>query len=101
MNSIKEKAYAKLNISLAEGSQMLHIVPSSHGIESALAMPGVKVLMKAGSKMGSVRSQLIQADMDVSMVENCGMPTERVFHSADEIPEDAGYFSLIIAKEKK
>ncbi len=92
---------AKLNISLAEGSQMLHIVPSSHGIESALAMPGVKVLMKAGSKMGSVRSQLIQADMDVSMVENCGMPTERVFHSAEEIPEDAGYFSLIIAKEKK
>lgn len=92
---------AKLNISLAEGSQMLHIVPSSHGIESALAMPGVKVLMKAGSKMGSVRSQLIQADMDVNMVENCGMPTERVFHSAEEIPEDAGYFSLIIAKDKK
>lgn len=92
---------AKLNISLSEGSQMLHIVPSSHGIESALAMPGVKVLMKAGSKMGSVRSQLIQADMDVSMVENCGMPTERVFHSAEEIPEDAGYFSLIIAKDKK
>ena len=92
---------AKLNISLAEGSQMLHIVPSSHGIESALTMPGVKVLMKAGSKMGKVRSQLIQADMDVSMVENCGMPTERVFHSAEEIPEDAGYFSLIIAKDKQ
>lgn len=92
---------AKLNISLAEGSQMLHIVPSSHGIESALTLPGVKVLMKAGSKMGKVRSQLIQADMDVSMVENCGMPTERVFHSAEEIPEDAGYFSLIIAKDKQ
>ena len=92
---------AKLNISLAEGSQMLHIVPSSHGIESALTLPGVKVLMKAGSKMGSVRSQLIQADMDVSMVENCGMPTERVFHSAEEIPEDAGYFSLLIAKDKR
>lgn len=92
---------AKLNISLAEGSQMLHIVPSSHGIESALTIPGVKVLMKAGSKMGKVRSQLIQADMDVSMVENCGMPTERVFHSAEEIPEDAGYFSLIIAKDKQ
>lgn len=92
---------AKLNISLAEGSQMLHIVPSSHGIENALTMPGVKVLMKAGSKMGKVRSQLIQADMDVSMVENCGMPTERVFHSAEEIPEDAGYFSLIIAKDKQ
>lgn len=92
---------AKLNISLAEGSQMLHIVPSSHGIENALTMPGVKVLMKAGSKMGKVRSQLIQADMDVSIVENCGMPTERVFHSAEEIPEDAGYFSLIIAKDKQ
>ncbi len=34
------------------------------------------------------------------MVENCGMATERVFYSAQEIPADAGYFSLIVAKDK-
>lgn len=93
-------AAARLGISLAERSQMLHIVPSSHGVEQALAMPGVKVLMKAGSKMGQVRKALVDSGMEVCMVENCGMPGERVFRRAEDIPEDAGYFSLIIAKDK-
>ena len=93
-------AAARLGISLAERSQMLHIVPSSHGVEQALAMPGVKVLMKAGSKMGQVRKALVESGMEVNMVENCGMPGERVFRCAEDIPEDAGYFSLIIAKDK-
>ena len=34
-----------------------------------------------------------------SAVENCGMETEKIYRSVDEIPDDAGYFSLIIAKE--
>lgn len=93
-------AAARLGISLAERSQMLHIVPSSHGIREALRLPGVKVLMKAGSKMEQVRQDLLAADLDVAMVENCGMPGERVFYSAQDIPADAGYFSLIVAKEK-
>lgn len=93
-------AAARLGISLAERSQMLHIVPSSHGVEQALAMPGVKVLMKAGSKMGQVRKALVESGMEVNMVENCGMPGERVFRCAEDIPEEAGYFSLIIAKDK-
>ena len=63
-------------------------------------MPGVKVLMKAGSKMGQVRKALVDSGMEVCMVENCGMPGERVFRRAEDIPEDAGYFSLIIAKDK-
>ena len=93
-------AAARLGISLVERSQMLHIVPSSHGIQEALKLPGVKVLMKAGSKMEQVRKDLLEADMEVAMVENCGMATERVFYSAQEIPTDAGYFSLIVAKDK-
>lgn len=92
-------AAARLNMGLAEGSQMLHIVPSSHGITQALKMPGVKVLMKAGSKMPQVRRELMESGMEVGMVENCGMPQEHVYRSAEEIPENAGYFSLIIAKD--
>jgi len=92
---------ARLNISLAERAQMLHIVPSSHGIDQALEMPGVKVFMKAGSKMKQVRRRLIDSGMEVNMVENCGMDTERIYRSAEEIPEDAGYFSLIIAKDRE
>lgn len=92
---------ARLNMSLAERAEMLHIVPSSHGVEQALSMPGAKVLMKAGSKMGIVKKALIESDMDVCMVENCGMETEHVYMSAEDIPEDAGYFSLIIARDRR
>lgn len=35
------------------------------------------------------------------MVENCGMETEQVYHGVDEIPDTAGYYSLIIAKEAR
>lgn len=35
------------------------------------------------------------------MVENCGMEQEHIYRSVDEIPDDAGYDSVIIAKEKK
>ena len=35
------------------------------------------------------------------MVENCGMDNERIYNSIEEIPDDAGYYSLIIAKEPK
>ena len=34
------------------------------------------------------------------MVENCGMENEKVYRSAEEIPEDAGYYSLIIVKDR-
>ena len=33
------------------------------------------------------------------MIENCGMPSEKIYRSAEEIPEDSGYYSLIIVKE--
>ena len=49
--------------------------------------------------MPQVRKELMESGMEVSMVENCGMPQEHVYRSAEEIPENAGYFSLIIAKD--
>lgn len=35
------------------------------------------------------------------MVENCGMKEEHIYRNVDEIPDDAGYYSLIIAKEPR
>ena len=50
--------------------------------------------------MGQVREQLKKMNVRVSMIENCGMENERIYHSAEEIPEEAGYYSLIIVKEQ-
>lgn len=35
------------------------------------------------------------------MVMNCGLDGEKIYKCTEEIPEDAGYFSIVIAKEKE
>ena len=93
-------AAAELEIGLVENSQQLHVIPASYQIEDALKLPGTKVLMKAGRKMEQVKELLEQMDAEVLMVENCGMEGQRICRGAEEIPESAGYYSLIVVKEK-
>ena len=94
-------AAARLNISLSEWNEQLHIVPAVHRLDSELTEAGNYILMKSGKKMNQVKEILAKSGRDVLMVENCGMPEEHVYHGVDEIPDDAGYYSLIIAKEHK
>ena len=89
---------ARLNIPLVTGGEELHIIPASYQISDALKLPGVKVLMKAGRQLQSVKEELQTAGLQAVMVENCGMPDERVYHSFKEIPETAGYYSLLIVR---
>ena len=51
--------------------------------------------------MAQVKQWIRDAGMEACMIENCGMPGERIFRSVDEIDEQAGYYSLLIVKEKK
>ncbi|MGI6011070.1 MAG: precorrin-2 C(20)-methyltransferase [Ruminococcus sp.] len=92
---------ARMNMGLVEKAEPLHVIPASYQIEEALTLPGTKVLMKAGKKMKEVKEKLKAMDADVVMIENCGMENEKIFRGAEEIPEDAGYYSLIIVKEKE
>ena len=94
-------AAARLNMPLAENREEIHILPASYGIEESLHLPGTKILMKAGRKMPEVKQILMEEKMDVRMVENCGMEEERICCRAEEIPEQAGYYSLLIVKEGK
>lgn len=90
---------ARLNIGLVEKAEPLHVIPASYQIEDALKLPGTKVLMKAGKKMAMVKEELQKRNERAVMIENCGMENEKIYRSVEEIPEDAGYYSLIIAKE--
>ena len=94
-------AAARLNISLSEWNEQLHIVPAVHRLDNELTESGNYILMKSGKKMNQVKEILARSGKDVLMVENCGMPDEHIYHSVEEIPDDAGYYSLIIAKEHK
>ncbi len=94
-------AAARTNTPLAEWNEQLHILPAVHRLDSRLEQPGNYVLMKSGKKMNQVKEILAASGRDVVMVENCGMENEHIYQSVEEIPDDAGYYSLIIAKEAR
>ena len=89
-------AAARLGISLAEKEEELHIIPAVYGLEEKLEYPGRHVLMKSAGRIPEVKELLQKSGRPVMAVENCGMAKEAVYHSADEIPEDAGYFTIIL-----
>ena len=93
-------AAARLGIPLVEWDEPLHVVPAVHKTEDRLEQDGSYVLMKSASHMKEVKALLKASGRSVSAVVNCGMENEALYRSADDIPDDAGYFSLIIAKEK-
>lgn len=90
---------SRMNDSLVDRSEQLHVIPSSYDIESALKLPGTKVLMKAASKMPLVKAAIREQNLRAQMVENCGMETEKLYRTVDEIPDDASYYSLIVIRE--
>ena len=69
-------------------------------MEEALELPGTKVLMKAGRKLPEVISALEQRGFleKASLVENCGLPGERVCTDLSQ-GSDFGYFTTVIVKE--
>ena len=91
-------AAARLGLALAEWDEPIHIVPAVHKTGDKLTKDGNYVLMKSASHMKEIKALLKGSGRKVSAVVNCGMEDEAVYRSADEIPDDAGYFSLIIAK---
>lgn len=92
-------AAAAMGMGLVENKQELHIIPASYEIEKGLTLPGTKVLMKAGRKMPYVKETVKNRGLHMQMVENCTMETEKIYRRGQDIPDEAGYYSLMIIKE--
>lgn len=91
-------AAARLHVPLTRWDEPLHILPAAHGG----ALPegrGAWVLMKPAGRLRAVREAVKRSGRRAWMVENCGMPGERVWDGAENLPDEAGYFSIIIARE--
>ena len=91
-----------LGDSLTRGDVPLHVIPAGEAVlEGALDLPGTKVLMKAGSRMDQVFHALERRGLldRSALVQDCGLPTQRVFPDLSRPPEDTGYFSTIVVKE--
>ncbi len=94
-------AAAKLSISLGEGAESIHILPGSYPVEEGLTLSGTKVLMKSGKQLKRVKQLLLSRGEHAMLAENCGMDGERLAHETEGIPEDAGYYSLVIVKDRE
>lgn len=96
-------AAAKLNISLCDGGEALHIIPASYeGIDDLLVLKGNKVLMKSGKSIFKIKEKLEKLDIinNSKMVECCYMENERIYEKLTDldVKEDNSYFSIIIVK---
>lgn len=97
---------ATLGISLCEGGQPLHIIPGPEGLAEALSLPGTKVVMKCPKDLTIVkeciRNHIAKSKQEVSVyaVSNCGMTDEMAYCGIDSIPDNAGYLTTVIIKER-
>ena len=55
--------------------------------------------MKAASHMKETKAMIRQSGREASAVLDCGMESEMICRSVDEIPDDASYLSLIISRQ--
>ena len=79
----------------------------THGSgEEALAACGEKtaraggtlVYMKSGKKLRQLKDAAQAEGREMVFLENCGMEHEKICRDPEEIPDEAGYYSLLIVK---
>ena len=93
---------AALVRSLTEPEAPLHVYPAGKtDLDAALAQPGTKVLMKSGSTMAATAQALERQGLagKSAMVADCGLPTEQVFQTMENLPEKISYFATVIVPE--
>ena len=87
-------AAAALGVSLCADGEALHILPGDRFDEA-----GTRVFMKGSAP--DVKKALADHDGPVLGAQNVGMDDQSLFATREDIPDDAGYFTLFIAKEKE
>lgn len=95
-------AAARLGTGLASGDTPLHVIPAGcEPLAALLELPGAKVLMKAGRNLPQAAQILRETGQleRAALVENCGLPDERVYPKLEPAVGKAGYFTTVIVKE--
>lgn len=92
---------ARLGTPLTGLNVPLHIVPASGiSLDDALGLPGYKVLMKSASQLEEVLVTLNERGLaeKSSLVQNCGLPNEGVYHDINDPAINSSYFTTIIVE---
>ena len=59
---------------------------------------GTLIIMKAGSKLKELKEKVSESGKRSYLVENCGMADEKVYSDINSMPDETGYFSVLIVK---
>ena len=89
-------AAAKLLVSLATGEESVFITTGELRNDAETC-----IVMKCGKHLDALKAKASVLGKQIFLVENCGMEGERVYADRRDMPGEAGYFSVLIAKEKK
>ena len=84
-----------------EMSSPLHIVPGGYDdVRRAIGWPGTKVVMKARRSIADTKRIFRKegAFAGAELVEDCGLPGERVYRSLDDVPDRGSYFSTMVVR---
>ena len=86
----------------ADGAMVaLDIVPGGYDdVRRAIGWPGTKVVMKARRSLADTKRILREegAFDGAELVEDCGLPGERVYRSLDDAPDRGSYFSTMVVR---
>ena len=101
---------ATMGIFLCEGNSQLHVVSGINDLDEVLQLSGTKVIMKCGNSIEVIKDKLIRLEEEKSIkgvpvgvyaVADCGMPQERIYIGAENLPDENHYMMTIIVKEEQ
>lgn len=69
-------------------------------VRRSIGWPGTKVVMKARRSLADTKRILREegAFDAAELVEDCGLPGERVYRSLDDVPDRGSYFSTMVVR---
>lgn len=71
-----------------------------YDVRRAIGWPGTKVVMKARRSLSDTKRILYEEGSfdGAELVEDCGLPGERVYRSLDDVPDRGSYFSTMVVR---
>lgn len=71
-----------------------------YGVRRAIGWSGTKVVMKARRSLADTKRILHEEGSfdGAELVEDCGLPGERLYRSLDDVPDRGSYFSTMVVR---
>ena len=88
-------ASARLNVTLCSDNERLEIIPGGMGSRTG----STQVYMKYESRFPQLIDELTSLGEKPLIIENCCLDNERAFTDATDLPDDIGYFNIVISKK--